>query len=138
MWGTHASRCRTSTVLPSACSPRSFKRLPLICAGCLITDALTGRALECCLPGARNQCLDPQPFAPPPVASKLIGGPLAWQIPIAHASDRSRTGAFYLPSKFRKRSVPVLLAFHGIYGSGREMVDVFRVRAAAWRLAAAC
>ena len=50
------------------------------------------------------------------------------QIPITHVDAKSRTGAFYLPSKFRSRTIPLMLVFHGKFGTGMGMVNTFVVR----------
>lgn len=52
----------------------------------------------------------------------------AFQVPITYATAHSRTGAFYLPSKFRSRAIPVMLLFHGLHGNGLGMIPIFKVR----------
>lgn len=49
------------------------------------------------------------------------------QVGVTFSYDSSRSGTFYLPSKFRGRAVPLMLAFHGLKGDGRGLVNALKV-----------
>lgn len=54
---------------------------------------------------------------------KLPNGAIQGRIPIGFADAPDRTGYVYLPSGFRGVNVPVMVIFHGLQGSGRDMIS---------------
>ena len=51
--------------------------------------------------------------------------PAALQLPISFKDAHFRTGAYYLPSRFRGRSIPIMVIFHGFMGTGLVMLHPF-------------
>ena len=51
----------------------------------------------------------------------------AAQIPIAFSNAQDRNGYVYLPPGFRNSKVPVMVIFHGLKGSGHDMINMSKV-----------
>ena len=54
----------------------------------------------------------------------------ALQVPYVFANEARRSGAYYLPSQYRVRILPLMLVFHGLEGNGVGMVNTFKVHVA--------
>jgi poly(3-hydroxybutyrate) depolymerase len=65
----------------------------------------------------------------PPTASTAPERSLPREGALAATNSAGRKGAFYLPSGYASRNLPLLVAIHGTGGSGQGMVAAFRTLA---------
>jgi phospholipase/carboxylesterase len=93
-------------------------------------DAADVRALFGSVPAKTDLVLVPAPaHQPPERAPQTTEKAPPREAALAAKNSVGRTGAFYLPSGYASRRLPMLVAIHGTGGDGRAMVGLFRAAA---------